>query len=301
VSPQNLSPLYEKHPELWLVLSALILSTAAGIFLFLFRRKALPIIGTFCAFLLLIFPMLGITQSGSQMFADRFTYLAAIPFSILLAAGLSRLKRMRRTVYGALAALLLIFAIQSATYSNVWKSGLSLWSHAVDVDGSRSGAQNNLGIVFLELNDYDRACDCFDKALEIRPEYADALNNRALVRIHNGEYALAVSDLNSALLQNLMSDEDRARMRLSRGMSLENLNETDSAIAEYSFVIDGPNADPVCRLKALQLRAHARLAVGQIGEAKADLSAMLEIPDYSKEFHRKAEMTLSEIKKIPEE
>ena len=301
VSPQNLSPLYEKRPELWLVLTTLLLSTAAGIFLFLFRRKVLPIIGTLGAFLLLVFPMLGITQSGSQMFADRFTYLAAVPFSILLAAGLARLKPMRRIVFSALTVLLLIFGIQSAVYSNVWKNGLSLWSYAVSVDDSQSGALNNLGIVFIGLNNYEKALGCFDKALVMRPEYADALNNRALVRIHNGEYALAVSDLNSALLQNLMSDEDRARMRLSRGISLENLNETDSAIAEYSFVIDGPKADPGCLLKAFQMRAHARLTVGQIRGAKADLSAMLKLPDYSKEFHRKAKKALSEIKKIPEE
>jgi hypothetical protein len=118
VSPQNLSPLYEKRPDHWQILAVLLFFIAAGVLLLLLIRRAasdgpgkadpagrllcveegirraasdgpgkadpagwfFPVVGAFGAFLLLIFPMLGITQSGSQMFADRFTYLATVPF-----------------------------------------------------------------------------------------------------------------------------------------------------------------------------------------------------------------------------
>jgi hypothetical protein len=301
VSPQNLSPLYEKRPELWLVLTALLLSTAAGIFLFLFRRKVLPIIGTLGAFLLLVFPMLGITQSGSQMFADRFTYLAAVPFSILLAAGLARLKPLRRTVCGALAALVLILGIQSAAYSKVWKNGLSLWSYAVSVDGSQSGTQNNLGLALLGCNAYENALECFNKALEIRPDYADALNNRALIEFHAGEYKKALDDLNKALMQDRISVTDRAKMQIARGIALEELHDSVAAIADYSAVIEEPDVDPGRRLLALQGRARLAVAAGQIETAKMDLETMLSLPDVSGSFHQMAEMVLAKIKKIPKE
>ncbi|MFA7256276.1 MAG: tetratricopeptide repeat protein [Kiritimatiellales bacterium] len=311
VSPQNLSPLYEKHPDFWQVLAALFLSAAAGIFLFLFRKRLFaasfglcpatagslslssgPIFGTFGAFLLLIFPMLGITQSGSQMFADRFTYLAAVPFSILLSAGLVRLRPMRRTVFGALAALLLIFGAQSAVYSNVWKNGLSLWSYAVAADASQSGAQNNLGIVLIERNDYEKALGCFDKALAMRPEYADALNNRALIKVQQGDYEGAISDLNTALAQELMRVNDRAKMRILRGLALENMHDSNAAIADYSAVIENPEVDPACRLKALQARAHLWLVAGHIDAARMDLEAMLVLPDISGAFHCRARTAL---------
>jgi hypothetical protein len=292
VSPQKLSPLYEKHPELWQVLVALILSTAALIFFFLFRKRLFAVIGTCGAFLLLIFPMLGITQSGSQMFADRFTYLAAIPFSILLAAGLARLKPLRRTVYSALAALLLIFVIQSAAYSHVWKNGLALWSYAIGVDGSQSGAQNNLAIVLIGLNEYDKALACLDQALAMRPEYADALNNRALIKVNLGEYKEAVSDLNIALSQGLMRMNDRAKMRIIRGLALEELYDNTGAMADYSAVIDTDNADPGTRIKALQARARLYLVAGYTVGLKKDMESILTLPDPSGNFHHRAEAVL---------
>jgi tetratricopeptide (TPR) repeat protein len=292
VSPQNLSPLYEKRPELWLVLTALLLSTAAVIFLFLFRRKLSPIIGALGAFLLLVFPMLGITQSGSQMFADRFTYFADVPFSILLAAGLARLKPLRRTFCGALAVLVLIFGIQSAVYSNVWKNGLSLWRYAVSVDGSWSGAQNNLGIVFIGLNDYEKALGCFNKALAMRPEYADALNNRALIEVHQGKHKEAVSDLNTALTRELTGINDCAKMRVVRGLALEELHDNIGAVADYSTVIENPGVEPNTRLKALQARARVYLVAGYVAGLKKDMESILKLPDPSGEFHRKAEGVL---------
>ncbi|MCC7299996.1 MAG: tetratricopeptide repeat protein [Verrucomicrobia bacterium] len=302
VSPRNLSPLYEKHPELWQVLAALLFLTAAGIIIFLFRKRLFPIIGTAGAFLLLIFPMLGITQSGSQMFADRFTYLAAVPFSIFLAAGLVRLQKpMHRAVCGLLAVLLLLLGVQSVVYSNVWKTELSLWSYAVTVDGSQSGAQNNLGIVLIGLNEYEKALGCLDKALAMRPEYADALNNRALIKLNKGQYEEAIHDLNIALPQGFMRANDRAKMWVLRGLALEGMSNNPAAIVDYSTVIERPDVDSGCRLKALQARARLRLAADRVKDAETDLKAMLVTPDSSGEFHRRAEAVLTEIKKIPRE
>src|SRR5262245_11924974 len=46
---------------------------------------------------------------------------------------------------------------------------------------SKTGATpemyNNLGSVMLSLNDYDAAANAFDKAIQMRPDYVDALNN----------------------------------------------------------------------------------------------------------------------------
>jgi tetratricopeptide (TPR) repeat protein len=300
VSPQNLSPLYEKHPEAGLVLLSMVLLAGASISLFLFRRRLFPIIGTFGAFLILIFPMLGITQSGSQMFAERFTYLAAIPLSVLVAAGLVRLKPMRRTVLGALAALLLIFGGQSAVYSKVWQNGLSLWSYAVDAAGRLARVQNNLGTVYLEINDYEKAGVCFEKALAISPESEDALSNRALIRVHRGDYQGAVRDLNAALTQRLIRVNDRSKMRVLRGLALEGLGDRKAALGDYSAVIETQGVAPLFHLKALQARARLQLVDGQVEAAKMDLEAMLVLPDLSGEFHGRARFALEALSRVPE-
>lgn len=293
VAPVRLSPLYEKPPELWQVLAAWTVLTAAAVFLFLFRRKCFSLIAATGIFSLMIFPMLGITQSGSQMFADRFTYLAAVPFSVLLAAALSRLHTLQRTVRGFVAAVLLIFSLQSYQYARIWKNGVSLWTHAVTVDSRQSGSQNNLGIELISAGDFDRAKDCFDRAVFLRPGYADALNNRALVRMRKGEYRKAVEDLNAALETGLMRTNDRARMNMTRGLALEELQDYAAAEKEYTAVIDQPGIDYGLCLKAMQARARLRIMTGSLQAAKNDLSGMLLRPDPSGEFHKRAKDALS--------
>jgi len=309
ISPQNLSPLYEKRPGHWQILAVLLFFTAAGVLLLLFIRRAasdgpgkaapagrlFPVVGAFGAFLLLIFPMLGITQSGSQMYADRFTYLATVPFCFLLAAGLGRVSILRRTVYGTLAALLLGFSAQTLVYSRIWTNGVVLWMHAVALDSSQSGAHNNLGIEWIAAGDYERALDCFNQAVVLRPDYADALNNRALIKMNQGEYQSALADIDVALAQKGMRTSDRSKMRMVRGLALEELNEVTEAVHEYSMVIEQGGGAPIHRLQALQARARLRLAEGKIPESIDDLNAMLALPDPSGTFHSRAKKAIDQL------
>ena len=38
-------------------------------------------------------------------------------------------------------------------------------------------AHNNLGVIFQELGEIQKAKECYEKAIEIDPNYADAYNN----------------------------------------------------------------------------------------------------------------------------
>ncbi len=303
VSPLHLSPLYTRRPGVGAVMTVLVLTAAAAIFLFLFRRKLLPIIGTFGAFLLLIFPMLGITQSGAQLFADRFTYLAAIPFSILLGAGLAGLRAMRRTVYGATAALLFVFGVQTFVYSTVWHDDLALWHHAVAQDENSAHAYGGMGEALRDCRAYEEALEYLNKALLLQPDYADALQNRALTRIEIGEYEEALSDANKALALEKQSQVSRAKMLIGRGQIAENLNRPEQALTDYSAVIDDLKVAPFWKMLALQVRARLYLERGNLAKGAADLEAILKLPDPDPAGGqwRKARRVLAEIKKIPGE
>jgi len=303
VSPLHLSPLYTSRPGVGAIISALVLTAATGIFLFLFWRKTLPIIGILGAFLLLIFPMLGFTQSGAQMFADRFTYLAAVPFSILLGAGLARLTVMRRTVYSAVAVLLFVFGAQTFVYSTVWHDDLTLWNHAVAQDRNSAQAYGGVGEALRNRQAYEEAIKYLNKALLLQPDYADALQNRALTRIETKEYEKAFADVNKALALEKKNQVSRIKMLITRGQIAENLNRPDQALADYSEVIDDQTAAPFWKLLALQVRARLYLEKGNLAQGKADLEAILKLPDPDPDSGqwRKARRILAEIKKIPEE
>ncbi|NOU36734.1 MAG: tetratricopeptide repeat protein [Kiritimatiellaceae bacterium] len=301
ITPHNLSPLYYQRPEAGPVMVALVLAVTTVIFLFLFRRNFRPVIFALSAFLLLVFPMLGFTQSGAQMVADRFTYLAAVPFSVLLAVGLNRLTAFRRTVFTALAVLLIIFGVQTFIWSGVWSDSLLLWHHSATAGGGDARAYNGMGQALMDRKAYTKSIECFDQALRLKPNYAAALQNRALARIETGEYRKAFEDVGAALSMEGLSKVDQVKMRLGQGRIAEHLGLTDQVLVAYSAVIDDPAVDPFWKIQALQMRARIYLERGHLAQGRLDLEAVLRLPDPTDEYQSRVRRVLAELKKIPEE
>lgn len=301
VEPVNLSPLYYKRPGQGSVIAALILTAGIAVFLFLFRRKLRPIILALSAFLLLIFPMIGLTQSGIQIFADRFTYLAAIPFSILLAHGLSRIQYLYRPVFAALSALLLIFSVQTFVWSGTWTESLLLWNQGVSVDRNNVTALNGLGLSLLYKNCFTNALELFDRAIEINPAYVVARHNRALTLAQLGRSQEAFTEWDTALALSGGREKDRAKILLMRGWVFEQGNDLPSAVSNYSAIINNLSAGREDILNALRLRADLYYRVGNLVSAEADYLQILDLPDPADFHHSKAREALAEIKKIPEE
>ena len=300
VSPVNLLPLYDKRPEAGPVMIALVLTATVSIFLFLFRRKLRPVTVALGAFLLLIFPMVGFTQSGMQFFADRFTYLAAVSFTILLASGLNRLMKIYQAVWGALAVLLMIFSAQTFMFSITWSDGLLMWSYLVERDGQNAQAYNGMGRAFMSRNCYTKALKCFDKALLLDPSDTTALQNRALVLVEEGRYNEALSDASQALSLENFDKVVRAKILIGRGQIFEKLGKSEQALADYSAVLADHDTDPFWKVLALQSRARLYLELGRRTEAKADMEVILELQVSAHETQKVIRL-LDELKKIPEE
>ena len=92
--PVGLSPLYPDHPhadafQLKFVLSFLAVAAVTAL-LIRFRRSSPGLLAAWGAFAVLLGPVIGPIQAGPHFAADRYTYLAALPFSVVLAAALLR-------------------------------------------------------------------------------------------------------------------------------------------------------------------------------------------------------------------
>jgi len=300
VFPFNLAPLYDKRPEPGPVMVSLALTAAAAMVLFLLRRRIRPVLITSGAFLLLIFPMLGFTQSGTQLFADRFTYLAAVPVSILLAAGLVLPVPMRRLICGALAALLVLFGVQTAIWAVSWNSNLTLWWRAVSVDGSNAKACNSAGLALMDCQQYEKALECFEKSLQLNPSVL-ALHNRALALAMMGRFDEAFPDWEIALSVPGTPSELRAKMLWIRGWVFEQTGNLKAAENDYSSVADDCTVDPVQRVDTLQLRAALYERTGQKEKALTDLETVLKLPDPFGNQWKKAQEAIRRISKAGKE
>ncbi len=295
ILPLDLVPLYYKRPEAGSVMIALVLTAIAAISFFLLRRRVRPLLVAAGAFLVIIFPMVGFTQSGSQLFADRFTYLAAIPFSVLLAVGLGSLRVMRRVVCGAIIVVLMSFGLQTFIFSNTWRNNLALWWRACSVDKNNSEAHNSTGLSLMDYQQYEKALECFERAIQISPGYVLAWHNRALAKAMLGRYDQAFADWNVVLNLPDLPREVREKVLWIRGWVFEQTGDFKAAEGDYSTLADDVMTTPVRRADILQLRAALYVRMGQKEKALTDLETVLKLPDLFGDQHTQAQSVINKI------
>src|SRR5713226_9608110 len=120
VVPLNLSPLYELPPTVnpWaapFILSyGLVLAITAIVLAFRRRVPGLP--AAWVAYIVVLVPVLGLFQSGPQIAADRYTYLAGLGWALLAGAGLLSAWRRSPFVPTGLAVLLLLLGLGTLTW-----------------------------------------------------------------------------------------------------------------------------------------------------------------------------------------
>ena len=139
--PFGLIPLVELPPHGW-VSSARFLLPACGVAAlvlaaFLSRRRAPALAVALVAFALLIAPVLGFSQAGAHLVADRYSYVACMPFAPLVATPFLLLTERRPDMVRAvsLGAVLLLGALAIATHRQTarWHDTETLWTHQLAV------------------------------------------------------------------------------------------------------------------------------------------------------------------------
>ncbi|MDD5303183.1 MAG: hypothetical protein PHS14_08740 [Elusimicrobia bacterium] len=143
--PAGLAPLYERsillEPFPFSVAAACV-STAA-LLLALARRRQPGLTQAALAYLILLSPALGLFKSGRMIAADRWSYLPAIPLSLLAAAALARALDAR-AFRAAAAAVVLALMYSTRAQLPVWSSDEALWSRAVSASPLSSFALERL-------------------------------------------------------------------------------------------------------------------------------------------------------------
>jgi tetratricopeptide (TPR) repeat protein len=204
--PSHLLPLYEQDPSAtpWepsylASLAVVILLTALS----LWSRKRWPgLLICWLAYLLLLLPVLGLAQSGPQLVADRYTYLAAMPWGVLLAwlcakilERLAPRPRARLVAWAAMVGVLLIFIVQSRSRVRVWRDEHTLWSTVVERAPQTGMAQANLALELNRRGEYALAIDHAQLALARLPGNRAAHLALGSAALQMGRYELAAEHL----------------------------------------------------------------------------------------------------------
>ncbi len=314
--PSNLAVLHPFAPGdvgvSGVVLSLILLAgISAGVFV-LGRRRPYFLTG-WLWYLIMLTPVIGIVQVGTQARADRYTYLPQIGLYWLLTWAVAELStgwRHRREVLGGLATGILVALIFCArTQVSYWRNSESLWNRTLACTSDNLIAHNNLGNALLQKGRVEDAMVQFQEALQINPDYAPAHNNLGNVLIQKGkmdeamvhfqraldlkpDYAEAHNNLGNVLLQKGRVDEavahyqkalqinaDYAEAHNNLGRALIQKGSVDEAMVHYQKALQiNPN-----NAKAHNNLGYALLQKGRVDEAIVHYQKVVQItPDNAK-------------------
>ncbi len=245
-------------------------------------------------FLVTLLPVLQIVQVGNAFAADRYTYIPSFGPFLLAGIGaawlLDRLRGQslfRRVLAGAaLAAAVIALAWLTCQRTLVWHDGVTLWSDVLRRYPRSSLAWNNRGNAWADRRDYDRALADYDRALELKPDYARAWYSRGNALAERKDYSGALRDFGQALLA---APED-AKSWYNRGIVRLQMGNAEEAAADFqrAIAID-PGKDSFHNNLGLALAA-----LGRQGEAEASYRRALQLNPRSVDAHGNLGILLSD-------
>ena len=75
----------------------------------------------------------------------------------------------------------------------------SCYEKAIQINPDYAEAHNNLGAVFKELGEFQKAISCYEKAIQINPDYADAYDNLGSILVSLKKFDEAIKIYQQAL------------------------------------------------------------------------------------------------------
>ena len=212
VVPVNLSPLYELPPTVnpwatpFLLSYGLVLAITAVVLAL--RRRVPGLMAAWVAYVVILVPVHGIVQSGPQIAADRYTYLAGLGWAILAGAGLlSCWQAWRFPLTGLAVCVLVGLGVLTWNQVQVWHDSDKLWAHALAIDPKSSIAHGSWGDALARQGKPAAGIEHYRQALQIRPDYADAHTNWGAALAQQGKLAEAIDHYQQALQINPESAE----------------------------------------------------------------------------------------------
>ena len=234
----------------------------------------------------------------TQTMAEHRMYLALAPIAAVAVCGVNgimqkqgvRLKKLTTMARINFFNLTPCFCVTSfflaaavtlaaATFqrNKVYRSEIALWTDTVAKSPWNPYPLNNLGIALSDSGRRTEAIARFTRALELKPDYAEARNNLALALLNEGRVPEAVSGFEAAL----RLKPDYAEAEANLGVALAGSGRLPEALGHLERAV---------RLNPGYAAAHNDLAValagsGRLPEAVAEYEKVLELEPLHPEVH----------------
>jgi protein O-mannosyl-transferase len=240
--PLNLSPVYTTL--VWFdpvdrpfLLSAGLVMGLTG--LVIWKRRQWPaLLALWICYLGLLVPMLGLTEHPHYP-SDRYSYIPAMLWSVLLAAGLFKLRCKPKLFAGSAAVAIVLIALLAAMSIRqipTWRNSESLFEGILARLGNdpyRADIYCRLGKVYAARNRPDEAIRQYQEAIRLKPDFPEVYYNLGVVLAKKSQADEAIRQYQEAI--RLKPDFAEAHSNL--GVALAEKGRTDEAISQYQEAI----------------------------------------------------------------
>jgi len=168
------------------------------------------------------------------------------------------------------APFVLVLGLLTATYIPAWRDGRTLWTRAVAMDPENVAARLHLANVSQLAGDLDGAVAQIREVLRMRPQFAEAHAELAVLLTARREFDEALTHYRTALA---IDPNPRAEVLSNMGVLLMRTGKPADAIPLFRGAL-GRRPDLPGIHENL---AQALLMVGNRGEAIAELEAALRL------------------------
>jgi Tfp pilus assembly protein PilF len=126
-------------------------------------------------------------------------YLPSIGFFVACIAAFDQAISAKKIKIGIVAGLILILSLSTYSRNSIWKDSQTLWQDVIKKAPNNARAYNNLGVVFKNQGEFDKAIEQFKKSLSANRNYTAVYFNLGDVQYRLRNYDNAVAYLKQAL------------------------------------------------------------------------------------------------------
>jgi hypothetical protein len=235
---------YPVSRPVWQVILSVLLLVAVTVFVCLRGRTYRYLMTGWFWYLMTLLPVVGIVQVGFQSRANRYGYVALLGIFMIAAWGIPdlfyRFSGRRYLPAGALTVIL-VFALCTKAALPDWRNSAAVFAQALKVTTNNHIAEIGMGNVWFSRGDLPKARSHYLASLRIKPDYAEAHNNLALVLMREGRMAEAAAQFREALKDN--PDYAEAQTNLAKLPRGEGRSEAALEHSRRALAIDPDNPD----------------------------------------------------------
>jgi protein O-mannosyl-transferase len=186
-------------------------------------------------------PISNIVPIPSEAMTERFLYLPAVGFFLVVGAGfawLFNLERARRPVWAIIAVITIVLSTVTVYRNLDWRDGYSLFASAVRNNPASSEAHYNLGTAMREKGDLSAARQEWETALKLNPGNSDALIQMGTFEATQGNLQRAeqyyIAALNSP---GGRADPEKSMAHYNLGKIYEKWQRPELALKHYELFL----------------------------------------------------------------